>query len=66
MVDEEVIIKKDKVRDTEHVSEDVRREEEVDVNETDNRDREFRNRDARGDVDNMEDPDFLDDDRNRR
>lgn len=44
VVDEEVVVKKNKVEDTEHISEDVRREE-VDIEETNNRDRESRGRD---------------------
>ncbi|WP_411843134.1 YsnF/AvaK domain-containing protein [Salinicoccus sp. HZC-1] len=54
VVNEEVVIKKDKVRDTEHVSEDVQHEE-VDINESDNRDRELRNRDVDGNIENEED-----------
>lgn len=64
VVNEEVVVKKDKVRDTEHVSEDVQREE-VDINETDNRDREFRNRDVDGDID-KEDDNFPGNDNYRR
>ncbi len=44
VVDEEVVVRKNKVQDTEHISEDVRREE-VDIEETTNREREDRNRD---------------------
>lgn len=43
VVDEEVVVRKDKVQDTEHVSEDVRHEE-LDIDETDNSTREERNR----------------------
>ena len=64
VVNEEVVIKKDKVRDTEHVSEDVRREE-ADINEMDNRDHETRNRDARGNI-NDDDREFPGDDDYRR
>ncbi|MCD2137527.1 YsnF/AvaK domain-containing protein [Salinicoccus halitifaciens] len=46
VVDEEVVVRKNKVQDTEHISEDVRREE-VDIEETTNTDRETRNRDDR-------------------
>lgn len=64
VVNEEVVVKKDKVRDTEHVSEDVRREE-ADINETDNQDRETRNRDTEGNI-NDEDRDFPENDDYRR
>ncbi|WP_052747311.1 DUF2382 domain-containing protein [Salinicoccus sediminis] len=64
VVNEEVVVKKDKVRDTEHVSEDVRREE-ADINETDNQDRETRNRDTEGNI-NDEDRNFPGNDDYRR
>ena len=59
VVDEEVVVKKDKVQDTEHVSEDVRREE-VDIDETDNGPREKRNRNS------DQEPDYPGQDRDRR
>ncbi|WP_462421331.1 YsnF/AvaK domain-containing protein [Salinicoccus sp. Marseille-QA3877] len=58
VVDEEVVVRKDKVQDTEHVSEDVRREE-VDIDETDNGRREERNRKS------GRDPDYPGQDRDR-
>ncbi len=64
VVNEEVVVKKDKVRDTEHVSADVQREE-IDVNETDNRNREQRNRDEDGNM-NKEDQDLPGNDTYRR
>lgn len=58
VVDEEVVVRKDRVQDTEHVSEDVRREE-VDIDETDNGPREARNRKS------DQDPDYPGQDRDR-
>lgn len=58
VVDEEVVVRKDKVQDTEHVAEDVRREE-VDIDETDNSEREKRNRKSDSD------PDYPGQDRDR-
>lgn len=58
VVDEEVVVRKDKVQDTEHVSEDVRREE-VDIDETDNSKREERNRKS------DQEPDYPGQDRDR-
>ena len=58
VVDEEVVVRKDKVQDTEHVSEDVRREE-VDIDETDSGGREVRNRKS------GQDPDYPGQDRDR-
>lgn len=58
VVDEEVVVRKDRVQDTEHVSEDVRREE-VDIDETDNSAREKRNRKS------GQDPDYPGQDRDR-
>ncbi|GAB3068533.1 DUF2382 domain-containing protein [Salinicoccus sesuvii] len=60
VISEEVVVKKDKIKDTEHVSEDVRRED-VDIDETDSTTGAPGNDRSRDSVDN----DRLDNDRNR-